>query len=74
MLVVTRRAGQAVVIADCITVEVVEVQGIKVRVGVVAPREIPIWRKEIHVEGARSHAERMRAEGARRFIERTWTA
>jgi carbon storage regulator len=47
MLVLSRRRGQKIVIGDGIKVEVLSVLGNTVRLGVVAPREIPVHRDEI---------------------------
>jgi carbon storage regulator len=47
MLMMTRRAGQKIVVGDDITIEVVEVSGNTVRLGVNAPRSVPVYREEI---------------------------
>ena len=47
MLMMTRRAGQKIVLGDDITIEVVEVAGNTVRLGVNAPRSVPVYREEI---------------------------
>jgi carbon storage regulator len=47
MLVLTRRAGETIVIADNIEVTVVSVRGNKVRVGIKAPVTIPVVRSEL---------------------------
>ena len=47
MLMMTRRAGQKIILGDNITIEVVEVAGNTVRIGVDAPRSIPVYREEI---------------------------
>ena len=47
MLMMTRRAGQKIVLGEDITIEVVEVAGNTVRIGVTAPREVPVYREEI---------------------------
>jgi carbon storage regulator len=47
MLMMTRRAGQKIVLGDNITIEVVEVAGNTVRLGVDAPRSVPVYREEI---------------------------
>lgn len=47
MLVVTRKPGESIVIGENIVVEVVAVEGRRVRVGVDAPREIAVKRAEI---------------------------
>ena len=48
MLVLSRKKNESIVINDNITITVVEVRGDKVRLGIQAPREIPIHRSEVH--------------------------
>jgi carbon storage regulator len=47
MLLITRRAGERIVLGDDIIIEVIEISGTQVRVGVHAPRSVPIYREEI---------------------------
>jgi carbon storage regulator len=47
MLVLGRRLGEEIVIGDDITITVVEVQGDKARLGIKAPRDIPVYRREL---------------------------
>ena len=47
MLMMTRRAGQKIIVGDDVTIEVVEVAGNTVRIGVNAPRSVPVYREEI---------------------------
>ena len=48
MLVLSRKLGESIVINDNIVVHVIEIRGDKIRLGVDAPKDIPIHRKEIH--------------------------
>jgi carbon storage regulator len=48
MLVLTRRSGEQIVIANDIVVTVLAVEGNKVRIGIEAPRSVRIDRQEIH--------------------------
>lgn len=48
MLVLSRLRGEAIIIGDDITVEVVDIRGDKVRLGVSAPKEISVHRKEVY--------------------------
>jgi carbon storage regulator len=48
MLVLSRKKNESIVIDENIIITVVEVRGDKVRLGIQAPREIPIHRSEIH--------------------------
>ena len=47
MLVLSRKTGERIVIADNIFIEVVEIRGDKARIGIVAPRDVPVHREEI---------------------------
>ena len=47
MLLITRRAGERIVLGDDIIIEVMEVTGTQVRVGIHAPRSVPVYREEI---------------------------
>ena len=50
MLVLTRKRNESIMIGDDIEVSVLSVTGDKVRLGFVAPREIPVFRKEVYLE------------------------
>jgi carbon storage regulator len=47
MLVLTRKVGERVLIADGITVQVLQVNGQKVRLGIEAPPEVSVWGEEL---------------------------
>ena len=47
MLIVSRRVGEKIVIGDDVVHEVLEVTGTKVKIGVQAPRSVPVYREEI---------------------------
>jgi carbon storage regulator len=48
MLVLTRKKNESIVINDNITVVVVEIRGDKVRLGVEAPKDVPVHRREVY--------------------------
>ena len=50
MLVLTRKRNQSIMIGDDIEVSVLSIAGEKVRLGVQAPRDIPVFRKEVYLE------------------------
>ena len=50
MLVLTRKSNQSIMIGDEIEVSVLAVMGEKVRIGIQAPRAIPVFRKEVYLE------------------------
>lgn len=47
MLVLARKVGQSIVINDNIEILVIEVRGEQVRLGIEAPRSVPVYRKEL---------------------------
>jgi carbon storage regulator len=68
MLVLTRKSNQSIMIGDDIEVSVLSIMGEKVRIGIQAPRDIPVFRKEVYLEiqqernGAGSGSEDPRGE------------
>ncbi len=48
MLVLSRKKNESIIIGDNIVITVVEVRGDKVRLGIQAPREVPIHRSEVY--------------------------
>jgi carbon storage regulator len=50
MLVLTRKSNQSIMIGDDVEVSVLSVMGDKVRIGIQAPQEIPVFRTEIYLE------------------------
>jgi len=50
MLVLTRKSNQSIMIGDEIEVSVLSVMGEKVRIGIQAPQQVPVFRKEIYLE------------------------
>ena len=50
MLVLTRKSNQSIMIGDDIEVSVLAIMGEKVRIGIQAPRAVPVFRKEVYVE------------------------
>jgi carbon storage regulator len=47
MLVLARKTGQSIILGDGIEVTVIEVRGEQVRLGITAPRSVPVHRKEL---------------------------
>ncbi len=50
MLVLTRKSNQSIMIGDDIEVSVLSVAGEKVRIGIQAPQDVPVFRTEIYLE------------------------
>jgi carbon storage regulator len=47
VLIITRRPGERIMLGDDVVVEVIEVKGGSVRIGIAAPRSMPVYREEI---------------------------
>jgi carbon storage regulator len=50
MLVLTRRAGESVMIGDNVTITVLEARGDVIRLGIQAPRDVQVHREEVYRE------------------------
>jgi carbon storage regulator len=50
LLVLTRKTNQSIMIGDDIEVSVLAIMGEKVRIGISAPRDVPVFRQEVYVE------------------------
>jgi carbon storage regulator len=49
MLVLTRKTNQSIMIGDDVEVSVLAVSRDKIRLGITAPREVPVFRKEVYL-------------------------
>ncbi len=50
MLSLTRKKGEALMLNNNIEVTILEIRGDQVKIGVSAPKEVPIYRKEVHLQ------------------------
>jgi carbon storage regulator len=69
MLVLSRQRDESIVIGDNIVVTIVDVRGDKVRLGIEAPREVSVHRREIYeaIQRENRQAAQIRLEEARRI-------
>jgi carbon storage regulator len=67
VLVLSRKLEESIMIGDAIEIKVISVQGETVKLGITAPRSIPVHRKEVYEEIER---ENIRAAGAGIGIEK----
>jgi carbon storage regulator len=65
MLVLTRKSNQSIMIGDDVEVSVLSVAGEKVRIGIQAPADIPVFRTEIYLEIQRQQREGKSSEEVR---------
>lgn len=57
MLALSRKAGESIVIGNDIEITVLEVKGDQVKIGINAPKSIPVYRKEIYLQIKESNKE-----------------
>lgn len=50
MLALSRKKGEALVINNDIEITVLEVKGEQVKLGISAPKEVPVYRKEVYIQ------------------------
>ena len=58
MLVLSRQKDESIIIGDDVEVTIVDVRGDKVRLGITAPKEIPVHRREVYEAIQREKAEK----------------
>ena len=50
MLALTRKKGESIMVNNDIEISVLEIRGDQVKIGVTAPKEVPIYRKEVYLQ------------------------
>ncbi len=50
MLALTRKKGESLVINNNIEITVLEIRGDQVKIGISAPKEVPVYRKEVYLQ------------------------
>lgn len=63
MLALSRKKNEALVIDNKIEVTILEIKGDQVKVGISAPKEVPIYRKEVYLQIQEANKQSLEAEG-----------
>lgn len=71
MLVLSRKRGERIMIGEDICITIVDVDGPKVRVGIVAPRDVEVYRQEIFDERRAARGAGEGRDGDAHTVERT---
>lgn len=50
MLILTRKVGESIAIGDDIQIHVVDIRGTQVKLGILAPKEVEIYREEVYLK------------------------
>jgi carbon storage regulator len=69
MLVLSRQRDESIIIGDNIVITIVDVRGDKVRLGIEAPREVSVHRREVYeaIQRENQQAAQIRTEDARQI-------
>ncbi len=63
MLALSRKKNEALVINNNIEITILEIKGDQVKIGITAPKEIPVYRKEVYLQIQEANKEAMTTEG-----------
>ena len=63
MLALTRKKGESIVINNNIEISVLEIRGDQIKIGISAPKDVPIYRKEVYLQIQEETKEAMHVEG-----------
>lgn len=63
MLALTRKKGEAIIVNNNVEITILEVKGDQIKIGISAPKEVPIYRKEVYAQIQQANEEAVSAEG-----------
>jgi len=63
MLALSRKKNEAIIINNNIEITVLEVKGDQVKIGITAPKEVPVYRKEVYLQIQAANKEAINVEG-----------
>jgi len=63
MLALSRKKNEALIINNDIEITVLEIKGEQVKIGITAPKEIPVYRKEVYLQIQKANEEATGTEG-----------
>ena len=63
MLALSRKKNEAVIINNNVEITILEVKGDQVKIGIAAPREVPIYRKEVYLQIQEANQDAVSVEG-----------
>ena len=63
MLALTRKKGEALVINNNIEITVLEIRGDQIKLGITAPKDVPVYRKEVYLQIKEKNQEAISLDG-----------
>ncbi|MCR5799393.1 MAG: carbon storage regulator CsrA [Lachnospiraceae bacterium] len=69
MLALSRKKNEALIINNNIEITILEIKGDQVKIGVTAPKEVPVYRKEVYIQIQKENAEAMNSDSLNALSE-----
>lgn len=63
MLALSRKKNEAIIVNNNVEITILEVKGDQVKIGIAAPKEVPVYRKEVYLQIQEANKEAVNAEG-----------
>lgn len=63
MLALSRRKNEALIINNNVEITILEIKGEQVKIGIAAPKDVPIYRKEVYVQIQNANKEAVETDG-----------
>ena len=62
MLALSRKKNEALVVNNNVEITILDIKGDQVKLGIMAPREVPVYRKEVYLQTQKANKDAMTAE------------
>ncbi|MCI8976535.1 carbon storage regulator [bacterium 1xD8-48] len=63
MLALSRKKNEALIINNNIEITILEIKGEQVKLGISAPKEVPVYRKEVYIQIQEANKEAVNVDG-----------
>lgn len=63
MLALSRKKNEAIIVNNNVEITILEVKGDQVKIGITAPKEVPVYRKEVYLQIQQANKEAVNADG-----------
>ena len=63
MLALTRKKGESLVVNNNIEITVLEIRGDQIKIGISAPNNVPVYRKEVYLQIQKENEASLKADG-----------
>lgn len=67
MLALTRKKGESLVVNNNIEITVLEIRGDQIKIGISAPKNVPVYRKEVYLQIQKENEASLKADGLEAF-------